>query len=311
MKKIRRLTGIFTPSSRPSSTMTTTSLPSTPATHSARSHYNAPSTDTFYTQVWGGEDIHMGIYALPTDTIATASARTVAAMASTLASTGVPILPHLRVLDLGAGYGGAARWLAKTFGCSVTCLNLSFVQNERNKAMNRAAKLSHLIDVVEGSFEDLPPEILDLAPFDIVWSQDSFLHSEDREKIVAGIDQVLARDGRGRVIFTDLMASKDAFERQPALMGLMMDRLGLSSLGAVEPYTQAFMRRGFQNWGYWDGVENFAVHYRKVGEELERRRKGMKGVDGAVLEKQALGIRNWVRAAELGCVDWGIFCFGK
>ena len=40
----------------------------------------------------------------------------------------------VRVLDLGSGKGGAARWLAKTYGCHVTCFNLGQKQNEFNKA---------------------------------------------------------------------------------------------------------------------------------------------------------------------------------
>lgn len=280
------------------------------ATHSARTHYDTPTTDTFYYQIWGGEDIHTGIYTSPTSTIFAASQRTVIKMAETLASTGVPLSPESRILDLGAGYGGAARYLAKTYGCGVTCLNLSPLQNERNRAMNAEAKLAHLVAVVEGSFESLPKDVVELAPFDVVWSQDSFLHSSDREKIVEEIDRVLIPAG-GRVVFTDLMASKDAFAKQQGLMEVMMSRLSLSSLGSVESYTSAFVGRGFRDLGYWDGFENFATHYRKVGDELERKRKGMQGVDEAVIEKQAVGMRNWVRAAEEGCVDWGIFCFGR
>ncbi len=313
MKKILRL--VSPPSSRPASTMTssTTTTSTSSATDSARTHYDTPTTDAFYTLIWGGSDIHTGIYTSPTDDIRTASDHTVSAMASTLASTGMPILPHHHILDLGAGYGGPARHLARTFGCRVTCLNLSLVQNERNRALNRAANLTHLIDVVEGSFESFPREVVDKAPYDIVWSQDSFLHSSDRDKVIAEIDRALTHFSSGRVIFTDIMASRDAFEKQPALMKLMMDRLALTSLGAVEPYTQAFVRLEFVNWGYWDGVANFGVHYQKVAEELQRARRGkkMKGLDEAVVEKQAMGMRNWIRAAEMGCVDWGIFCFGR
>ena len=60
-----------------------------------------------------------------------------------------------RVLDIGAGYGGSARYLAKTYGCQVMCLNLSEIQNQRNRDLNRAHGLSMLINVVDGSFEDI------------------------------------------------------------------------------------------------------------------------------------------------------------
>ncbi|KAI4147763.1 MAG: hypothetical protein L6R39_003016 [Caloplaca ligustica] len=284
--------------------------PTSSPTASARTHYDTPTTDAFYYQIWGGEDIHTGIYTSLTDTIADASQRTVVKMAEKLAASGLSLDSTKRVLDQGAGYGGAARWLAKAYGCKVTCLNLSSVQNERNKAMTKEAKLDGLVEVVEGVFEDLPREVKDGGPYDVVWSQDSFLHSADREKIVEEIDGVLVPKG-GRVIFTDLMASKDAFAKQPELMEAMMSRLDLSSLGSVESYKMAFERRGFQDLGYWDGVENFSIHYGKVGDELERKEGEMQGVDKAVIEKQAVGMKNWIKAAEEGCINWGIFCFGK
>ena len=61
-----------------------------------------------------------------------------------------------RAIDLGSGFGGAARYLAKRFGCQVTCLNISEVENERNRKANAAAGLDKLIDVKHGTFEEIP-----------------------------------------------------------------------------------------------------------------------------------------------------------
>src|SRR5690606_40239959 len=85
------------------------------------------------------------------------------------------LTPDCLVLDLGSGYGGAARYLASTFGCRVTCLNLSEVENQRNRELTRKRGLEHLVEVREGSFEELPFE--DNA-FDVIWSQDAFLHRD-------------------------------------------------------------------------------------------------------------------------------------
>ncbi|KAI4181663.1 MAG: hypothetical protein L6R41_006479 [Letrouitia leprolyta] len=293
----------------------------TTITTSARTHYDTPTTDTFYHLIWGGEDIHTGIYTSPQTTIADASRATIEKMASILIASGTSITSQTRILDLGAGYGGSARWLARKYGCRVTCLNLSSVQNERNVLLNQQAGLDALISVHEGSFEALPPEILEKGPYDVIWSQDSFLHASDREKVVEEIARVLVPGGEeeeeeeeeGRVIFTDLMASEDAFEKQPELMQAMMQRLHLDSLATVRSYVGAFGKKGFKDLGYWDGKEYFGTHYRRVGEELERAREvgGLGNVDEEVVERQAMGMKRWVKAAEEGCVDWGIFCFGR
>ncbi|KAL8685443.1 MAG: hypothetical protein Q9218_007756, partial [Villophora microphyllina] len=178
-------------------------LPST-ATTSARTYYDSPSTDAFYTLLWGGQDIHIGIYDSPSLPIAEASQRSVEKLVTTVIASGIQIDSRTRILDLGAGYGGAARYLARTYGCEVVCLNLSSVQNARNEELTKEAGLDGLITVVGGSFEHVPPEVLEGGRFGVVWSQDSFLHSSDREKIIDEISRCMVDGSDGRVVFTDI-----------------------------------------------------------------------------------------------------------
>jgi len=50
----------------------------------ARDYYNSDDADNFYFHVWGGEDIHIGLYQTADEPIASASERTVATMADKL-----------------------------------------------------------------------------------------------------------------------------------------------------------------------------------------------------------------------------------
>ncbi|KAI4221837.1 MAG: hypothetical protein L6R36_006605 [Xanthoria steineri] len=289
-----------------------------------QTYYDDPSTNKFYTLLWGGQDIHIGIYPpqSPSSTttndppnISTASHATITHMITTLLSTAIHLTPQTRLLDLGAGYGGSARHLAKTYGCNVTCLNLSRLQNARNKQLCADEGLAHNITVTEGSFEAVPSELG--ADFDVIWSQDSFLHSRNRALVVAEIDRLLTRrdaSGGGRVVFTDIMATPDAFEKEPGLMKTMMERLHLEDLATVGFYKREFERRGFRDLGFWDRKEHFRTHYSRLGEELGRRREelvGVEGVEEAALERQMTGLGKWVEAADKGCVEWGVFCFGR
>ncbi|MFG0262011.1 MAG: SAM-dependent methyltransferase, partial [Novipirellula sp. JB048] len=108
------------------------------AVNTAREYYNSEDADHFYSLIWGGEDIHIGCYANDSEAIETASRRTVSRMADRLTET---LSPNARVLDLGAGYGGAARYLAKRFGCQVVALNLSETENKRSRSLNAAQGL--------------------------------------------------------------------------------------------------------------------------------------------------------------------------
>ena len=71
----------------------------------AEDYYDSRDADRCYELIWGGEDIHIGLYGDDACAIADASRNTVAAMALRLEG----LAPGSRVLDLGSGYGGAAR----------------------------------------------------------------------------------------------------------------------------------------------------------------------------------------------------------
>jgi glycine/sarcosine/dimethylglycine N-methyltransferase len=205
----------------------------------ARDYYNSTDADNFYATIWGGEDIHIGLYESEGEEIAAASRRTVERMAE-----GLALRPETKVLDVGAGYGGAARHLARTYGCQVTCLNLSEVENERNRQLNREQGLDRLVEVVDGSFEDLPFED---KSFDVVWSQDAFLHSGDRTRVIEEVVRVL-RQG-GQLVFTDPMAADGL--PQSALAPILA-RLQLESMGTPRFYRRNLMRLGMASVDFED-----------------------------------------------------------
>ncbi|KAL2039787.1 hypothetical protein N7G274_007646 [Stereocaulon virgatum] len=271
------------------------------AASAARTYYNSTDADTFYHTLWGGEDLHIGIYRSPSDAIATASRRTVERMAAIVG----PITSSTKVLDMGAGYGGAARYLAKTYGCHVTCLNLSEVENERNRSKTMEQGLGHLVDVVEGSFEQVP---LPDYTFDLVWSQDAFLHSGNRAAVVAEIDRVLIKEG-GEVIFTDPMVAEDA-----DLEGLkpILARLQLGSLGSLASYRRKFERREFRDMGFEEMTEQLVKSYSRVLKELEDREQELKGrISDEYVRNMKIGLGHWVDGGENGQLCWGIMHFRR
>ncbi|TKG65281.1 glycine/sarcosine N-methyltransferase [Prauserella endophytica] len=265
------------------------------AVNVARDYYNSDDADNFYFHIWGGEDIHVGLYDSPGEEIATASRRTVERMAGKLGLT-----EGMRVLDIGSGYGGAARYLAATYGCAVTCLNLSEVENERNRRFSEEQGLGHLIDVVDGSFEDLPFEDNE---FDVVWSQDAMLHSGDRIRVLQEVTRVLKP--KGQFIFTDPMAS-DGCEK--AALRPILDRLHLDSMGSPSFYRRELNRLGMSSVDFEDHTPQLATHYGRVLEETERRNDDLSGsVSTEYLTRMKIGLKNWVEGGRAGNLAWGIF----
>ncbi len=268
----------------------------------SRDYYDSSAADTFYATIWGGEDIHIGIYdEVGKPSIAEAGRAILDRMSSLLPeNTGA----DSRVLDLGAGYGGSARYLAKRFGCHVTCLNLSAVQNSRNRRLNRDARLGDRIDVDEGNFEALPyPD----ECFDVVWSEDSFLHSGDRAKAVHEATRVLKRGGT--FLFTDPMQSEDA-DREA--LKPVLERIRLDSLGSLDFYRKTAAEFGLEEVEYVDLSEHLARHYGTVLQELRKNRETLLEKCGETyVENMEKGLEHWVENANKGNLKWGIFVFRK
>ena len=270
------------------------------ATRVAEAYYDSEDADTFYHEVWGGEDIHIGLYA-PGDTIAQASRKTVARMAEALKN----LRDGARVLDLGSGYGGAARYLAGTYGAQVTCVNLSSVENERNRALSEAQGLSANIDVIHGAFESVP---VDSGAFDVVWSQDAFLHSADRMKVLS--EAARALKSGGELIFTDPMQADDIADT--SVLKPIYERIHLSDLASVAFYREALTSLGLEEVRIEPHTAQLVTHYGRVRDELNAKRTQLEGrISADYIERMLAGLSHWVNAGGAGHLVWGVLHFRK
>ncbi len=270
------------------------------AVTTARDYYDSDDADRFYSAVWGGEDIHIGIYEGAKDDIATASRRTIERLASRVEGLG----ESTSVADLGSGYCGAARYLAAKYGCKVTAINISDVENARARELNEQAGLTDRIDVVLGSFETIarPP-----ASFDLVWSQDAILHAGDRARVITEIARVLAKGGN--LVFTDPMQSDRC---DPSVLTPILDRIHLESLGSPKFYRDAARKAGLREVGFEDLTVQLVTHYSRVLEETEAREKSLTGeISKGYLERMRSGLRHWIDGGKAGHLVWGVFHFRK
>jgi len=270
------------------------------AVERAEAYYDSAEADAFYQTVWGGQDIHIGIYRDDDEPIAAASRRTVETMAARLARTE----KTTRILDLGAGYGGSARYLAERFGCPVTCLNLSETQNALNEQLTGEAGLTELVRVVHGDFENIP-EADD--SYDIVWSQDAILHSGNRGRVLDEVRRVLVDDGQ--FIFTDPMQSDECPD---GVLQPILDRIQLSTLASFKFYRTELENRGFREAATEPLTDQLRTHYWRVGQNLKNNydaavdRSGKTYVDNMIK-----GLQHWVDGADRGYLAGGIMDFRR
>lgn len=265
------------------------------AVERAEAYYDSSEADAFYQTIWGGQDIHIGLYQSEDEPIADASRRTVETMANHL----VKVDGTTRILDLGAGYGGSARYLADRFGCQVTCLNLSETQNALNQTLTEDAGLTDKVSVVYGDFENIPePD----DSFDIVWSQDAILHSGNRPRVLDEVRRVLVSGGQ--FIFTDPMQSDNCPD---GVLQPVLDRIQLSTLGSFGFYRTELSARGFEEAKTEPLTDQLRMHYSRVRKALQDRYDEAVKLSGqAYVDKMIKGLQHWVDGADNGYLAWGI-----
>jgi cyclopropane fatty-acyl-phospholipid synthase-like methyltransferase len=100
--------------------------------------------------------------------------------------------PASRVLDIGSGIGGPARYLAYSFGCHVTALELQPALHDIAVDLTRRSGLdkgvTHICaDALTYAFPD--------SAFDAVVSWLAFLHIPDRPRLCARLARTLRADG--------------------------------------------------------------------------------------------------------------------
>ena len=157
---------------------------------------------------------------------------------------------------------------------------------------------------VYGSFEELDdPD----DSYDIIWSQDSFLHSGERLKVMDEIARII-RPG-GELIFTDPMQADDCPD---GVLDHILRRIHLQTFGSVAFYRHALEKRGFKALDLDETPMNLRTHYNRVREVLLDRREELTRLSGAdYVDGMIDGLKHWVDGADKGYLNWGILHFAK
>ncbi len=104
----------------------------------------------------------------------------------------VEIAADMRLLDIGCGIGGPARYFAGEFGCLVTGIDLTREYIEVAEMLTERSGLGHLVDFRCADATNLP---FNEAAFDMVWSLNVTMNIGDRSALYAEVKRVLKPGG--------------------------------------------------------------------------------------------------------------------
>jgi tocopherol O-methyltransferase len=145
-------------------------------------HYD--ELDRFYREIWG-EHVHHGLWLRRGESSEQAVRNLIDAVVECAA-----ICPGQSVCDVGCGYGGTARVLARDYGAEVTALTVSAAQHDYARALDpEGANPTYLLR--DWMANDLPGSRLDA-----VISIESSEHMPDLARFFAEAARVLKPGGR-------------------------------------------------------------------------------------------------------------------
>ena len=142
------------------------------------------------------------------------------------------------VLDVCAGMGGPARYIAWKTGCQVTGLDLTASRVAGAQALTEAARLVAQVDFVHGNALDMP---FDPGQFNCIISQEAFAHIPRKNQLIAACARVLKPGGR--MVFSDIM-SHQTLSAPDAQQ--LYDGMRFSEIATLADYQQWFADVGMR-----------------------------------------------------------------
>ncbi|MEM6395100.1 MAG: methyltransferase domain-containing protein [Bacteroidota bacterium] len=253
----------------------------------------------FYRDLWGGDDLHVGIYRPKTLTIHEAGRKTTERM--------LRFMPRIKratkMLVLQSGFGTAARYIGQEKKCKVWCLNDDKVQNAYNQGRIDELELTKKIQVDQGGVEYMP---YDPNYFDFIMAQDSFSITAKKRKMFRAIHRVLVPEGR--LVFTALMRAEGLTKKSEEII----DKLPVQELATLSQYEEDARKGFFQHVYTQDLSSHLVTHFKKVLTTLEEKKDDLI----AQSSKKFVGRRiktyeRFLKLAKEEQLEWGILVFQK
>ena len=200
--------------------------------------------------------------------------------------------PGERVLDIGSGIGGPARWFAATYGVHVTGVDLTPEFCAAAEALNAATGLSDRVRIIHGSALALPvPD----GAFDAAYSQNVIMNIADKRQFYREAFRAL-RPG-GRLALSNLCAGPAGEPYFPAPWAATRETSFLASPDEMRADLNA---AGFEIIEFRDITPGMREAQRRTRERLDKGDMPKIAVDIIMGERAREMQRNSIRTIQDG-----------
>jgi len=152
------------------------------------------------------------------------------------------ITEDTHILDVGAGTGGPAVYIANATGCRVTGIEINEVGVQVSTSLIGNAGLSDRVKVIQGDASQLPFED---ESFDMAISLNVMNVFEDKEQVMRGVYRVLRPGGTWAFLS------------------------GTFQLGPEDAAAREHLRRGYLIPQYYDSLEEYKAKLRAAGFSID------------------------------------------
>ena len=147
--------------------------------------------------------------------------------------------PNAKVLDVGSGLGGPARWLVNATGCRVTGIDINKAYCEVGAEINRWLGFSDQIEFMHGDATNL--DRFAGSTFDAAWAVHTSMMIRDKSGLYRGIANVIKPGGR--LVLYDPILGLEGFSFYPVPWA---ERRSASQLVDLKEMVRSLTEAGFE-----------------------------------------------------------------